>query len=231
MKNKYWIMVVFTLFLGISIGIQTKGDYNQVRELSFYGRQLVEEINKTKQENRELLLKKEYLNLQIDILERNKLKDEVVKNLKESVDKLKMILGYKDVQGPGIIIKIDTNEDINLGELMESRSFLVQLANQIKTYGGEVISINNQRITSYSEITLAGEHININNVPIVQPYEIKVIGDKKMLSDKYINDENFLIDTMKKYNLSVDITTSDNMIIKKSEREKNLKYIKVKSGD
>ncbi|SHJ82534.1 DUF881 domain-containing protein [Tepidibacter formicigenes] len=225
MKKGYLFITILTIFLGIAIGIQIKNSYNNELELSFSDRQLVDELNKTKQENKKLLLKKEYFNSQIEILEKNRLKDEVTKELKEDVDELKMALGYKDVQGPGIIIRIDIQEDINLGFLMEEKNFLITLINQINVYGGEVISINEQRITPYSEVTLAGNHININSVPIAQPYEIKVIGNKERLN-KYINDDNLLIDNMKNYNLNINIKARDKIIIIKAEREKKLKYTK-----
>ncbi len=230
MKKEYIFLILFTSLLGIFIGVQFKGNYQDALELSFLDKELMGEINKVKMENKELLLKKEYLHAQLEILEKNEIKDETGKKLKKKAEALKALLGYKNVQGPGLIITIDTTEENNLGELfgefIERKKLLITLVNEIKRYGGESISINEQRISPYSEITLAGNHININSIPIVQPYEIKVIGDKKRL-DKYIHYDNELIHMMKNiFKLKVNIIDYDNLIIPKVEREKKLKYVK-----
>lgn len=224
MKKNHVYIILLASMLGILIGIQFKSNYHEELEFSFLDSQLITEMNKVRSENRELLTKKEYLNDQLEILEKNKIKNEEGKQFKEKVDELKSILGYKEVNGPGIIIKIDTTEDVNLGFLMEENKILINLINEIRIYGGESISINDQRISPYSEITLAGNHINVNSIPIAQPYEIKVIGDKKRL-DKRVNKDNVLIDMMTNiYKLDVNVSSYDEINIPKMEREKKLKY-------
>ncbi|MCT4509426.1 MAG: DUF881 domain-containing protein [Tepidibacter sp.] len=223
MKKSYVHILILTLVLGTGIGIQLKNNYNAVRELSFFDKQIIDQVNRAKQENKKLITKKEYLNNQLEILEENKIDDPLGKSMKENIDNLKMILGYKDLQGPGMVIKIDTEEDVNLGELMERNSFFVRLINQIKVYGGEAISINGQRVSKYGAVALAGSHINVNFTPIVQPYEIKIIGDSDTL-EKHINNKNGIIQYMQSYGLDIDIKIYDTLTIKGMPREKEFRF-------
>ncbi|OPJ56328.1 DUF881 domain-containing protein [Alkalithermobacter paradoxus] len=226
MKNKYISMIILAILLGVLIGIQFKSSYQEKFQLSFVDRQFVGDINAIKKENAELKRKLDTLNENLKFIEKNTIVNDIEKGLKEQVDSLKLILGYLDVKGPGMTIKIDTKEEVNLGFVMEEKKILISLINEIRIYGGEVISINNQRITPYSEVTLAGNHININSTPIAQPYEIKIIGDIEKLN-RYINKGNVLIDTMiNMYDLNVDITSSKELIIYKAEREKKTRYVR-----
>lgn len=226
MKKSYIHILILSLVLGTGVGIQFKSNYNTVGELSFFDKQIIDQVNRVKHENKKLIDKKEHLNNQLEILEENKIDDPLGKSMKVNIDNLKMNLGYKDVQGTGIIIKIDTEEDVNLGYLMETNNFFVRLINQIKRYGGEAISINGQRVSQYSAIALAGSHINVNFTPIVQPYEVKVIGNSDVLN-KHINNKNEAIEYMQSYGLDIDIKSQDMLIIEGIPREKELKNIEI----
>ena len=226
MKKSYIHILILSLVLGTGVGIQFKSNYNTVGELSFFDKQIIDQVNRVKHENKKLIDKKEHLNNQLEILEENKIDDPLGKSMKVNIDNLKMNLGYKDVQGTGIIIKIDTEEDVNLGYLMETNNFFIRLINQIKRYGGEAISINGQRVSQYSAIALAGSHINVNFTPIVQPYEVKVIGNSDVLN-KHINSKNEAIEYMQSYGLDIDIKSHDMLIIEGMPREKELKNIQV----
>lgn len=226
MKKCYIHIIILSLVLGMGVGIQFKSNYNTVGELSFFDKQIVDQVNRVKQENKKLIVKKNNLNNQLEILEENKIDDPLGKSMKKNIDNLKIILGYKDVQGPGIIIKIDTKEDVNLGDLMEQNNFFVKLINQIKKHGGEVISINGQIVSQYSAVALAGSHINVNFTPIVQPYEIKIIGNTDNLN-KYTDDPNGEIKYMRSYGMDIDIKSHDMLTIEGMPREKELKHIDI----
>ncbi|MFR8620415.1 MAG: DUF881 domain-containing protein, partial [Romboutsia timonensis] len=87
------------------------------------------------------------------------------------------------------------------------------------------ISINNQRLNQYSEISLAGSHININSTPIAQPYNINVIGDIDELTD-YINKKNTYLDSIgKNYQLKVETKIEKNITIEKMSIINKLEYI------
>ncbi|KXZ40347.1 Uncharacterized conserved protein YlxW, UPF0749 family [Alkalithermobacter thermoalcaliphilus JW-YL-7 = DSM 7308] len=227
MKNKYMSIIVLSILTGVLIGIQFKSDYQEKLQLSFVDRQFIGEINAVKRENMELTKKLNTLNQNLKFLEKNKISDESNQKLKEQVESLKTILGYKDLKGPGLIIRIDTKEDLNLAFMMEERKILISLINEARIYGAEAISINNQIITQYTEVTLAGNHININSVAVDQPYEIKIIGNIDRLRS-YINENNVLIDTMiNMYGLNVNITEHREIIINRLEKEKKIRHMHI----
>ena len=218
-------MVLLAAVLGILVGIQFKSNFQEKLELSYMDSQLITEINKARNMNKELLIKKEILSDQLRTLEKSKIKDSITKKYKDNVEQIRTILSYEDVQGPGIIITIDSKEESNIGILVEEKKIFVNLLNEIKNNNGESISINDQKIGPYSEMVLAGEHININSVPIAQPYEIKIIGDKSKLY-KTFSKNNVLIEMMRnEYGLSVIVSEKDDIVAPKLEREKEFKFV------
>lgn len=106
----------------------------------------------------------------------------------ETQEKIKQnntILGLTDVQGSGIIIKLQDNYNITQSSLngiegienyLVHDSDLKTIINELWNAGAEAISINGQRIVSTTAITCDGNVIKINGEKIGSPFEIKVIG-------------------------------------------------------
>ncbi|AHM56914.1 putative membrane protein [Peptoclostridium acidaminophilum DSM 3953] len=227
MKNKINLMVLMIVLLGILMGIQFKAGYNERFESSFIDREITAQVNQIRKENTQLSDTIRAAKHRVSLYENSAQEESPeIKKLKKEVEDMKLTLGYVEALGSGLIIKIDTNRDENLGFIMEEKKWFLLLINDIRYYGGEAISINGQRISPYTEIVLAGNHININSVPIVQPYEISVLGDIDRLG-RYINDDNILIESMRKaYDMDISIKKSGNMSIPKLEDEKKLKYVR-----
>lgn len=227
MKIRINLMVLMLVLLGIMMGIQFKAGYNERFESSFIDREITAQVNQIRKENTQLGESIRAAKHRVSLYE-NSAQDESpeIKKLKKEVEDMKLTLGYLEASGSGLSIKIDTKRDENLGLIMEEKKWFLLLINDIRYYGGEVISINGQRISPYTEIVLAGNHININSVPIVQPYDIRVIGDIERLN-KYINDDNILIESMRKaYDMDITIKKSGKITIPRLEDEKKLKYVR-----
>ncbi|MZQ76402.1 MAG: DUF881 domain-containing protein [Peptoclostridium sp.] len=227
MKNRINLMVLMLVLLGIMMGIQFKAGYNERFESSFIDREITAQVNQIRKENTQLGDSIRTAKHRVSLYE-NSAQDESpeIKKLKKEVEDMKLTLGYLEASGSGLSIKIDTKRDENLGFIMEEKKWFLLLINDIRYYGGEAISINGQRISPYTEIVLAGNHININSVPIVQPYDIRVIGDIERLN-KYINDDNILIESMRKaYDMDISIKKSGKITIPRLEDEKKLKYVR-----
>lgn len=219
--------LIMTMILGMLIGIQIKSPYQISSDGSFVMRETITKINKERIESYDLMKKKKASEREIEDLEELTLKENTeLLDYKAKVDYLKAILAYTSVQGPGIKIVIDTNDDRNLAYLMEERKLFIILVNELKMQEAEAITINGQRINAFSEITLAGNHININAIAIAPPYEISVIGNSSKLID-YVNTKSPIIDIMKNgYNLSINFKTEINLILPKLENIKIQEYIK-----
>ncbi len=223
MKRDYMSIILIVFIAGVLIGILIK-DYN--KEESLY-------INKDK------LIKKEIKSTEKSIKIMNKEKKKIekeIENLKEEnkdskvvnqVNTLKEVLGYFDVKGSGLIIKIDAvNDEIgNIANYIDYNKILLNIVNEIKVNGGKYISINNQRLNQYSEISLAGSHININSTPIAPPYNINVIGKVDKLTD-YINKEDTYLDSIgQNYKLKVETKIEKNITIEKLSIINKLEYM------
>lgn len=226
MKKDKFIIFFMVFIVSMLIMLQDKYNYNQSMELNFLDKELLSEVKNFRKENENLEKLIEEKKRELEQEENNTVKNrELLEELRNQTNNLKIVLGYIKMQGEGIILKIDSKKDENISSIMEERGVLLKLVNQAKLHGGEAISINDLRIGPYSEIVKAGSHINVNSKPVEQPYEIKIIGSGKNLS-RYINYNNLIIGDLKNmYDLDVSIKLSSNIIIPKLVDVKDLNYI------
>src|SRR5699024_11368263 len=112
-------------------------------------------------------------------------KNVYAENIYNDTVKYKMLGGYTDLEGQGIVLKIeDPPEDIQYGEgygIVDEIDLILQTISILNAADAEAISINDQRYTSYTEIVRAGDHIEINCVSTSAPIIIKAIGDPDIL--------------------------------------------------
>lgn len=213
MKRNYMSIIFIVFIIGLLIGILIK-DYN--KQVSLYVNKdkfIKNEIKSTQKSIKVMGKEKEKIEKEIEIL-KSKNQNSKVAN---QVNTLKEILGYIDVKGSGLLINIDAiNDEIgNIANSIDYNKILLNIVNEIKVNGGEYVSINNQRLNQYSEISLAGNHININSTPIAQPYNINVIGDVDKLTD-YINKKNTYLESIgNNYQLKVETKIEKNITIEK----------------
>ena len=213
MKRNYMSIIFILFIIGLLIGILIK-DYN--KQVSLYVNKdkfIKNEIKSTQKSIKVMGKEKEKIEKEIEIL-KSKNQNSKVAN---QVNTLKEILGYIDVKGSGLLINIDAiNDEMgNIANSIDYNKILLNIVNEIKVNGGEYVSINNQRLNQYSEISLAGNHININSTPIAQPYNINVIGDVDKLTD-YINKKNTYLDSIgNNYQLRVETKIEKNITIEK----------------
>ena len=223
MKNRYMLIILTSVVLGILIGIVIK-DYRRSHSLYIAKDKLTKmQIKSTDKSIKEL--KKEVSKLYTDLdnlkeKHRNTEQEKLILNLKET-------LSYTDISAKGIYICIDAeNERIgNIANIIDYNKVLVNIVNEIKENGGVYIAINEERINQYTEIVLAGSHININSIPIAPPYNITVIGDMDKLS-KYIKEESEYLKSIQiNYPIKVDMKYEENITMKKMNLPNKLKYI------
>lgn len=224
MKKGYMLIISISAVLGITMGIMSKSAHKNNNSLVYTDTVLNNELDSKEQEISKLSKQKEKLEKQLKNLQEK----HIDKKDQHRINDIKSTLSYGDTTGEGIIINIDSSaeEEINLANLIESKNILVDLVNELRINGGEVISINNQTLNQYSDIVLAGNHININATPIAPPYEIKVIGNKDMLSKNISKDNSFIKNLNKEYRLYINISESSSINLPKIPIEKEFKYIK-----
>lgn len=224
MEKKYMLIILASTILGVLIGSVVK-DFESKEGLHISKDNMTtKEIRTTKKSIKKLKKEKEKLDNEINRIKKSHTDTD---SLKE-IEKFKDILSYTDVEGKGIIIKLDgSNESIgNIANMVDYNKILINLVNDLKINGAKFISINNQRINQYSEIILAGNHININSTPIAQPYEIEVMGNIDKLTSYLNENNNYIENIIINYPIKVEYKINESISIPKIEIPNKLRYIK-----
>ncbi|AHF08896.1 MULTISPECIES: DUF881 domain-containing protein [Dehalobacter] len=105
----------------------------------------------------------------------------------EQLEQAKISAGLVSLSGPGIVIVLDDSDQKrstsngNIGNYYIHEEYLRAIVNALWNGGAEAISINDQRITSNTEIFCSGSYIKINNTRQMPPYNIVAIGNQDNL--------------------------------------------------
>lgn len=142
--------------------------------------------------------------------------DETRNVLESELEQVNMSLGKTDVEGEGIVIKIE-EQDSDSDDTSIPSDDLLSIVNALKLAGAEAISINDERIINMSDIVYinSGNFVKVNGQRILAPYTIQAIGDPSYLESSLIGNGG-VVDTMRK--------TGKNVTIDKPNTVKILKY-------
>jgi len=231
LKNKNtFIAYLFTLFalFGIVVGIQLKSDIPTEGE--DFGLPLnrdveAQEVTDLRRANRDIKNKIVELERVIDEYEQERIIESIpLSKLRTEMQQYKFLAGHTAAAGPGMAITIEGVMEENIASIVEEKRYLVTLINELKIFGGEVLSINNIRLTGRSEITLAGSHINVNSIPVAPPYTIHAIGNTSSFK-RYVEHQTFVFEFMKIDGLKVSIQYLDEIKIPAITREKPVQFL------
>ncbi|NLM03642.1 MAG: DUF881 domain-containing protein [Clostridiales bacterium] len=230
-KNKIYIILFITfLAFGISIGIymDTFEDMDDLVNIPLDEEFEIQELVDLRKANKDTRKEIKKLKSFIENYEQEGATENIVlKNLKTKVKEYRILAGYEDMIGPGVVITLESTLDENIAEIVEYRRYLISLVNELKMVGAEAISINNYRITSRSEITLAGRHINVNTNPIAPPYVIAAIGDHTEF-ERYVNYNTLLFELMQGDGIGANVEFKDEIVIPALADEKPMEYLIIK---
>ena len=142
------------------------------------------------------------------------------------VKQAKMLLGYTDVVGEGVIVTMENNVIYGEEESAIVRaSDLIELINELKLAGAEAISINDERIISRTDIfDVVPPLIHINGQRKASPFVIKAIGDINYL-ESALKIKGGFIDSYTLNNYKISIESKQEITINKYEGELTLNYI------
>lgn len=152
------------------------------------------------------------------------------KEKEEQIKQMNKLLGYTEVKGKGIIIKLDDNRDVNPEEVLNISNYLVHhgdlinIINELFNSGADAISINGQRIVSTTGIMCDGNIIRVNGEMVGVPITIEAIGFPELLKGQLTRPEGYL-DIMKREGVKVNIEISENITIPKYEGVYSHDYI------
>lgn len=229
LKDKVIIAVV-CLVLGVVLSVQFRIVQGNTLTLlpNQKSSELSTELKKVQDEKENLLRELARLEQKLGDFQNSASKENVmIKNLNEEVDRYRIIGGFRDVKGPGVVVTVDNppkdanfNAEVNI---VYEYELLLSLINELNAAGAEAISINDQRMISTSEIRSAGNAININAVPQQPPYIIKAIGNKDTL-DGALNQVFGIVSILRDHRYLVSVRRQEDISILKYKDVVKLKY-------
>ena len=156
--------------------------------------------------------------------------DDIVVSIQQELDRLKLMSGYKDVQGEGALIILDDGtrelyeyEDPN--DIIVHDIDLLMILNDLKIAGVEAISINGQRVINNTEVNCSGHSVRINNQFFAQPFIIKAVGDPVII-ESALSAPGTYGELLREYGLILDIYKSINIRIPKYSETVDYKFLK-----
>ena len=146
------------------------------------------------------------------------------------IKKNKKLLGLTEISGPGYIIKLDENKEINADEVLNISGYIVHeedllyIVNELFNAGADAISINNQRVVSTTSILCDGNIIRINGKMVGTPITIKAIGYPERI-DGALNRPGGYLQLMANDGVEVYVEKTDNVTIPKYEGVYTYEYL------
>lgn len=187
-KN-YFALIIISIFLGMALSIHFKTVNKTVGEGVLpvqRSQQLASELRKVQSDKENLINQVSELEIKIEQYEKSEVdKNVLAENLYNDAMKYRMLAGYVDLEGEGIVLEInDPPVDLQFGSgytIVDELDLVLQIISILNAADAEAISINDQRYTSFTEIVRAGNHIEINGVSNSSPIVIKAIGNPDTL--------------------------------------------------
>lgn len=143
---------------------------------------------------------------------------QVIGAINEDIDKANILLGKVAVEGQGISIYLNdaTMEDgldvFQYQMRIIHNTDIIQVINDLKNADAEAVSINGHRIVYSSEVYCSGPFLRVNGVKIAAPFLIDAIGNKDVLYNYMMSNENYL-KTMMTRKIRTNVEKYDNIQI------------------
>lgn len=230
-------LILVSIFLGIILSIQLKA-VDGSKALGTLPTQrtqdLANELKKVQTDKEALENRVKDLEGKIEQYELEGIDNNTyAENLYNDAMRYRMLAGYVDLEGPGIVLEINDPSDVNLNQgyfsIVDEVDLILQVISILNAADAEAISINDQRYTSFTEIVRAGEHIEINGVSNNSPIIIKAIGDPSIL-ESALAIKRGIVWQLRNYNYTVNLYTDDKIIIPSYQNVEEFNYSKPVEG-
>jgi len=224
-------LVSVSIFLGLILSIQFKTINKSVGAgvlPTQRAQQLAVELKKAQSEKESQSNRIEELESKIEQYEKGGVDDNVyAENLYKDTMKYRILAGYVDLEGPGIVLEInDPPVDVQFGEgysIIDELDLILQIVSVLNAADAEAISINDQRYTAFTEVVRAGNHIEINGVSTSSPIIIKAIGNPDTL-ESALSIKRGIVWALRSYDYMVHLTQDKNVSIPKYRKIKEFIY-------
>ena len=182
-KRKQFLLVLASMLVGFLLIILIKANGVSGSQLTLQEK-AVPSLIQTEQENQQLSLDNEKIQQE---LEKYTQGQNVATLADQQLQEAQMNAGMVGVTGPGVRITLDDSKRVAIGQ-EDPSSFVIheqyirEIFNALWNGGAEAISVNDQRVTSDTEVFCSGSYIQINGTRQMPPYVIEAIGDSNNLS-------------------------------------------------
>lgn len=198
------------LMMGTLFGLQSKSFVDSVSYNRENQSNVFKEIQIVKESNDNLRAEVEELELG---LANSSDQEAALENIKKEIEKYNILLGNIEIEGPGIVMKINENLEI---------IWFNDLVNELYSAGAEIVSINgfrlNEKLSGFDnmpngQILLGGEILSA-------PYEIIAIGDGENMF-KALTQSGGIIERINNYKLKnvVEVIKQDKLQMGRSPVE------------
>lgn len=202
--------------MGISVAWQYKSVYNNKKTTSIQTvtlEDLKDKLILEKKSNEDLMGRYQELEKELSGFEAAKGNiDLYKKNLNEEIEKARIIAGFTDVKGSGIVITLN---DTDFGMYLQS-IHLLEVVNTLKAMEARAIAVNNERVIPMTEISDVGNVIIVNGMPlsINEPIKIKAIIEEHK-KDSAVKTLGHVMSKLRSKNIEVSAEKVDNIMIPK----------------
>ncbi len=121
--------------------------------------------------------------------------------------------GHVNVYGEGVVI---TLKDGDKASALIHNTDLLEVLNDLRFFGAETISVNEQPIAATSDVNCAGPIITVNGKRTAAPITIKAVGDAEALNF-YLNSDESVIRILKSKGIKVNIDKSEIVFIEEKK--------------
>lgn len=223
-------LMCMALTIGICIQIRTVNNYSTKIGQNYDQNNLRAEVLKYKEKYESKIKEIDNLDTQLEKkIEEATNNNANLEDAKNQIQEGNKLIGLTEVTGPGVIItlsdsKLDASTVLDPSLLVVHDLDVYYVINELKNAGAEAISVNDQRVVPTSAIECGGNIITINGEKIGSPFEIKAIGLPENLAN--LDRTGGYLAKMRSDGVGAELKKSNNITIPKYSGIINYKYVK-----
>ena len=223
-------LMCMALTIGICIQIRTVNNYSTKIGQNYDQNNLRAEVLKYKEKYENKIKEIDDLDNQLEKkIEEATNNNANLEDAKNQIQEGNKLIGLTEVTGPGVIItlsdsKLDASTVLDPSLLVVHDLDVYYVINELKNAGAEAISVNGQRVVPTSAIECGGNIITINGEKIGSPFEIKAIGLPENLAN--LDRTGGYLAKMRSDGVGAELKKSNNITIPKYSGIINYKYVK-----
>jgi uncharacterized protein YlxW (UPF0749 family) len=149
----------------------------------------------------------------------------VAESMSKEVETLRIALGLKAMQGPGVTVRLDDPQVQVRGgpPVVVTYQDVVAVINELWAAGAEAIAINGQRIMATTGFGQVGGTVVVNLQRLSQPFAIDAIGDPATLQSA-LNIRGGMVEGLRALGLRITITRQERLLVTASKAPITFEY-------